>query len=70
MRDVWRTGRGRGLRGGQEKGWMGYFLDDLRAFGVNADHWTNAAQDEERFMAIWIAAEKVRAGVQHEYART
>ena len=24
--------------GGQEKEWMGCFLDDLRAFGINADH--------------------------------
>ena len=32
--------------GGQEKEWMGCFLDDLRAFGINADQWTTAAQDE------------------------
>ena len=32
--------------GGQEKEWMGCFLDDLRAFGINADLWTTAAQDE------------------------
>ena len=25
--------------GRQEKEWMGCFLDDLRAFGINADHW-------------------------------
>ena len=31
---------------GQEKEWMGCFLDDLRAFGINADQWTTAAQDE------------------------
>ena len=31
--------------GGQKKEWMGYFLD-LRAFGINADQWTTAAQDE------------------------
>ena len=24
---------------------MGCFLDDLRAFGINADQWTTAAQD-------------------------
>ena len=24
----------------QEKEWMGCFLDDLRAFGINADQWT------------------------------
>ena len=32
--------------GGQEKEWMGCFLDDFRAFGINADQWTIAAQDE------------------------
>ena len=46
---------------------MGCFLGDLRAFGINADQWTTAAQDEgechrtaeqgaEHFMAKWIAA--------------
>ena len=54
--------------GGQEKEWMGCLLDDLRAFGINADQWTTVAQDEgewrrtaeqeaERFMANWITAE-------------
>ena len=53
-----------------------FFLDDLRAFGVNADQWTTAAQDEgewrktgeqgaEHFMARWIATEKARAGLRH-----
>ena len=53
---------GAGCMGGQEKEWMGCFLDDLRAFGINADQWTTAAQDggerrktaeqgAERFMA-------------------
>ena len=62
--------------GGQEKEWMECFLDDLRAFGINADQWTTAAQDEgercraaeqgeEHFMAKWIAAEEARAGLQH-----
>ena len=48
--------------GGQEKEWMGCFLDDLGAFGINANQCTTAAQDEgvwrrtaeqgaERFMA-------------------
>ena len=36
---------GAGCVGGQEKEWMGCFLD-LRAFGINADQWTTAAQDE------------------------
>ena len=69
--------------GGQEKEWMGYFVDDLRAFGINADHWTTAAQDEgewcktaeqeaERFMAKRIAAQKARAELRYtqKHART
>ena len=69
MRDVRRTD------GGQEKEWMMCLLGDVRAFGANADQWTTAAQDEgecrktaeqgaERFMAKWIAAEKVRAALR------
>ena len=59
MRDVPRVG-GRGLPGGLGKrvDGVGCFLDALRAFGINADQWTTAAQDEvkwrrtaERFMA-------------------
>ena len=61
---------------GQEKEWMGCFLDDFRAFGMNADQWTTTAQDEggwrrtaergaECFMAKWITAEKARAGLRH-----
>ena len=67
---------GAGYLGGEEKEWMGYFLDDLRAFGINADQRTTATQDEgewhrtaeqgaEHFMAKWIAAEKARAGLRH-----
>ena len=67
---------GAGCVGGQEKEWMGCFLDDLRAFGIHADQWTTAAQDEgewcrtaeqeaEHFMARCIAADKVRAGLWH-----
>ena len=63
--------------GGQEKEWVGCYLDDdLRAFGINANQWTTAAQDEEgwrrtadqgaeHFMAKWIAAEKAKAGLRH-----
>ena len=51
--------------GGQEIEWMGCFLDDLRALGINVDQWTTAAQDEgewrrtveqgvEHFTAKWI----------------
>ena len=67
---------GVGCVGGQEKEWMGCFLDDLRALGINADQWTTAAQDErewrrtaeqgaEHFMAKWIDAEKTKAGLRH-----
>ena len=56
---------------GQEKEGIGCFLDDLKAFGLNADQWTTAAQDEREcrrtseqgaghFMAKWITAEKAR----------
>ena len=68
--------RGAGCVGGQEKEWMGYFLDHLRTFGINVDQWTTVAQDEgewrrtaeqgaEHFMAKWIAAEEARAGLRH-----
>ena len=67
---------GAGCVGGQEKEWMRCFLDDLRAFGINADRWTTAAQDEgerrktaeegaELFMAKWIVAEKIKARLRH-----
>ena len=64
------------MGGGQGKRWIGCFLDDLRAFGINIDQWTTAAQDEgelritvkqgaEHFMAKWIAAKKAKAGVRY-----
>ena len=67
---------GAGCVAGLEKVRMGCFLDDLRAFGINADQWTTAAQDEgewsrtaeqgtEHFMAKWIVAEKTNAGLRH-----
>ena len=67
---------GAGCVEGQENEWMGFFLDDLRAFGINSDQWTTAAQDEGGwcrtaeqgagyFMAKWIAAEKTRARLRH-----
>ena len=37
---------GAGCVGGQEKKWMECFLDDLKVFGIKADQWTIAAQDE------------------------
>ena len=67
---------GAGCVGGQEKEWMGCSLDDLRAFGINADQWATTVQDEggwrrtaeqeaEHFMAKWIVAEKTKAGLRH-----
>ena len=67
---------GAGCVGSQEKERMGCFLNDLRAFGINADHWTTAAQDEgewrrtaeqgaEHFMSKWIVAGKTKAGLRH-----
>ena len=45
-RHIRRTDGGRGLRGGgQEKEWIGCFLNDLRTFSISADQWTTAAQD-------------------------
>ena len=68
--------RGGGCVGGQENEWMGCFLDDLRASGINDDQWTTATQDEgewrrtaeqgaEHFMAKWIVAKKAKAGLRH-----
>ena len=67
---------GAGCVGSQEKEWAGCFLDDLRDFGINADQWTTAAQDEEEwrrtaeqgvehFMVKWIAAVEAMAGLRH-----
>ena len=67
---------GAGRVGGQEKEWMECLLDDLRAFGINADQWTTAALDKgewrrtaeqgaEYFKAKWIVAEKNKAGLRH-----
>ena len=72
--------------GARKKEWVlhGVFPGRPRAFGINADQWTPAAQGErecrrmaeqgaERFMVKWIAAEKARAGLRHavqQYART
>ena len=67
---------GAGCVGGQEKEWISCFLDDLRAFSINADQWTTAAQNEgewrrtaeegaEHFMAKWIVAGKNKAGLRH-----
>ena len=47
--------------GGQEKQWMGCFVDDLRAFGINADQWTTVAQDERE----WRRAAQEEGGTFH-----
>ena len=63
------------VRGQEKEEWMGCFLDDLRAFGIDADQWMTAAQDEgewrrtgeqgaEYFMAKWIAVEIAKAGLR------
>ena len=60
---------GAGCVGGQEKEWIGCFLNDLRAFGINADQWTTTAEDKgewrrtaeqeaEYFMVKWIVGRK------------
>ena len=62
--------------GDQEKEWMWCFLDDLRAFGINAEQWMITGQNEgewrrtagqgaEHFMVKWIVAEKARARLRH-----
>ena len=75
-RDVRRiVGGGAGCVRGQEK-WMKFLLNDLRAFGVNADQWATESQDEgewcktaeqgaECFVVNWSAAGKARAGLRH-----
>ena len=76
MRDVRRNGEGRaGCVGGQEKEWIGCFLDDLRAFDINAvddcsprrGRWRRTAEQggEHYFVAKWIVAEKTKAGLRH-----
>ena len=49
--------------GGEEKEWMAYLLDDLRAFDINADQWTNAAQGEGEWRKM---AEKGGGGLHGE----
>ena len=63
MRDVRRIGGRRRLCGGQEKECMRCFLDDLRAFGINADQWTTVAQDQGE----WCRT--TEQGVEHFMAK-
>ena len=55
--------RSEGCLGGQEKEWMGYFLDALRAFGINADQWTAAVQYEGEYRRT------AEQGVEHFMAK-
>ena len=66
--------------GGRKKSEWRCLLDDLRAFGINADQRTTAAQDEEewrktaeqgaeRFVAEWIPAEEAGSGLWHAVVR-
>ena len=81
VRGVRKTGGGHGLHEGPKKKWMRCPLDDLRAFGINADQWTTAAQDQgewgktagqgaNRFMVKWIAAEEIRVRGMRWYVQT
>ena len=63
MRDVRGTGGGDGLCGGAGKRMDGVFLDDPRAFGINADQWTTAAQDEGEWRRT------VEQGAEHFMAK-
>ena len=67
---------GAGFVGGQKNELMGCFLDDLNAFGINANQWTTAAQNEGKWrktvgqgaegnMGKRIAAQKFRAGLRY-----
>ena len=40
---------GAGCVGGQEREWREYLLDELRAFGINADRWATAAPDKGKW---------------------
>ena len=56
---------GAGFVGGeQENEWIGCLLDNLRAFGINADRWTTTAQPRTRGnSARW--RNKARGGTFH-----
>ena len=43
---------GAGCVGGQENEWIGCFLNDLRAFGINADKWTTAVHEKGMCAAL------------------
>ena len=69
--------RGAGYVGGAGKRVDRVFPGRPQSFGINADQWTTAAQDEgewprtaelgaEHFMANWIVAEKTDAGLRYK----
>ena len=65
---------GAGCVRGQENRYMRCFLDDLRAFGINADQWTTAAQQNKGRNISWrneSLQRKPRLGYGMQwYART
>ena len=66
MRDVRITGGGRGLRGGPGKRADGVFAGRLQPRTRGNVLWRRTAgKGAERFMAKWIATEKVRARLRH-----
>ena len=57
---------GAGYVGGQEKEWMGCFLDQWTTAAQDEGEWRRTAeQGVEHFMARWIVAEKAKAGLRH-----
>ena len=79
MRDVRRSGGGRGLWGGggrKKSGWGVSWVTLELSVSTPTSQWTTAAQDDgewrrtaeqgaEHYMAKWIAAEEARAGLRH-----
>ena len=78
MNDVRRIGGERGLRGGPGKIVGGVSpgrpqslrhqrrpMDDMTAAQDESERRRTAEQGVERFMAKWIAAEKIRVGLRH-----
>ena len=60
---------------------MGCLLDDLRAFGIEADQWRIAAQDAEEchkraikgaefFTTKWIAGERAKTAMRHAVVKS
>ena len=56
---------GAGYVGGRETNWAGYLLDDLRAFGINADQWMTAAARQNDEGGGWRKKGGIRGGTFH-----